>query len=88
MEEVRNTFEKMEKALEKEQDDFWNSLTKEQQLLCFCAVVRRIYDGEYKEKKTYRGMLYDKFGFGPESYLCAQLAGFLSIHNELYDCGE
>ena len=73
------------KALEARQEEWWNSLTKEEQLNAFCAVSRRIYQGEIQAKGTYRYVLYDVFGFGPESYMAAQEAGYLAIHNSIYD---
>ena len=66
-------------------ENFWNTLTKEEQLKCFCAISRRIYKGELEDNGTYRYVLYDVFGFGPESYGVAQLAGYLSIHNVLFE---
>jgi hypothetical protein len=57
--------------------------SKEQQLNAFCAVVRRIYKGELEDKGTYRYVLYNIFGFGPESYVPAQMAGFLGLHNSI-----
>lgn len=72
------------KQFEKDSEAAWNALDKEQQLMMFCAVVRRIYDGDVKERRSYRGVLYDVFEFGPESYAPAQYAGYLTIHNMLY----
>lgn len=72
-------------SLKEEQEIFWNSLSEEDKLKVFCAVVRRIHKGEILEKKSYRGVLYDVFGFGPESYIQAQEAGYLEIHNRMYD---
>jgi hypothetical protein len=72
-------------AIEHEQEAYWNSLSKDDQLKAFCAVVRRIHRGEIEEGRSYRGVLYDTFGFGPESYAQAQLAGYLSLHNAIFD---
>jgi len=47
-------------------------------------VSRRIYKGEIEDKGTYRWVLYDVFGFGPEAYAPAQMAGYLSIHNSIF----
>ena len=67
-----------------ERENYWNSLSKDEQLKCFCAVVERIMDGE-NEGHSYRGMLYSVFGFGPEAYAQAQRAGFLGLHNSIFD---
>lgn len=71
--------------LELEQEKYWNTLTKEQQLKAFCAVVRRIYKGDIEDKGSYRYVLYEVFGFGPEAYAQAQLAGYLALHNSIFD---
>lgn len=62
----------------------WNALSKQDQLDYFCAVVRRIHKGEIEEGRSYRGILYEVFGFGPESYAQAQLSGYLDIHNFIF----
>ena len=81
LDELRPAFQEAMAQEEKESEEFWNSLTKDQQLQVFCAVMRRLYKGEIEEGRSYRGMLYDVFGFGPESYAVAQMSGFLTIHN-------
>ena len=69
--------------IEKDQEKFWSSLSKEDQLKVFCCVICRLFDGEIKNPRSYRGVLYDVFGFGPEAYAQAQCAGFLAIHNSI-----
>ena len=64
-------------------EEYWNSLSKEHQLAAFCAVSRRIYQAEIVDQGTYRHALYGVFGFGPEAYAPAQLAGYLAIHNSI-----
>ena len=85
LEEDSNSFQIVINEWEKEQEEYWNSLTKEEQLKVFCAVSRRIYKGEILEKGSYRYVLYNTFGFGSEAYAPAQVAGYLSIHNAIYD---
>lgn len=85
LEEASNSFQVVINEWEKEQEEYWNSLTEEEQLKVFCAVSRRIYKGEILEKGSYRYVLYNTFGFGPEAYAPAQVAGYLSIHNAIYD---
>jgi hypothetical protein len=72
------------KEIEKQSDAKWNALSKEDQLDYFCAVVRRIYQAEIVDQGSYRHALYSVFGFGPEAYAPAQLAGYLEIHNSIY----
>ena len=77
-------FDEAIQQMEREQESYWNSLSKEQQLKCFCAIARRIYEGEVEKQGSYRYVLYDVFGFGPEAYLQAQVAGYLTIHNCIF----
>lgn len=72
------------KEVENEEEKYWNSLTKEQQLCAFNSVCRRIIKGEFQDKGTYRYVLYVVFGFGPEAYARAQMAGYLTIHNSIF----
>lgn len=66
----------------------WNSLSKEDQLDYFCAVIEKLYQGDVVEGRSYRGVLYGVFGFGPEAYVPAQCAGYLNIHNMIYDSND
>lgn len=85
LQEFSDIFTKAMQDIEDESEKYWNSLTKEQQLDVFCAVSRRIVKGELKDKGSYRYVLYDVFDFGPEAYAPAQMAGYMSIHNAIYD---
>ena len=85
LDEISRAWNEAMEQIELESEQYWNSLTKEQQLQVFCAVSRRIYKGEIEQKGSYRYVLYQVFGFGPEAYTQAQLAGYLSIHNAIYD---
>lgn len=87
-EEFNQEYQKAMADCEKEQEQFWNSLSKEDQLKAFCAVVRRIYEGEIVDEGSYRYVLYETFGFGLEAYTQAQMAGYLSIHNMLVKDNE
>ena len=83
LDDLAESFSDYINTLKNKQEEYWNSLTKEQQLDVFCAVVRRICQGELDDKGTYRYVLYDIFKFGPESYGAAQMAGFLDLHNQI-----
>jgi hypothetical protein len=84
-EELTNNFKRWEQELEQDHDKFWNGLSCEDQLKAFCSVMRRLYKAEIEENSSYRRTLYDVFGFGPESYVQAQVSGFLAIHNAIWD---
>jgi len=82
--EFRDSFQvaiEHEKALS---ESFWNGLNSEEQLWVFCAIMRRLQEGEIENKRSYRGVLYSTFGWGPEAYVPAQCSGFLDIHNSIY----
>lgn len=81
--EFSKVFNEVMDEIEKESEAYWNSLSKEDQLKAFCAVSRRIVQGELVDKGSYRHVLYGVFGFGPEAYAPAQLAGYLTIHNSI-----
>ena len=70
---------------QKEADDLWNSLPYDDRLKMFCAVSKLIHQGEIKDRRSYRGVLYDTFGFDTDAYAAAQCAGYLAIHNAIYD---
>jgi hypothetical protein len=84
-EELHNTFQRWEVELEEDHDKFWNGLSKDDQLKAFCSVMRRLYKAEIEQRGSYRYTLYDVFGFGSESYVQAQVSGFLAIHNAIWD---
>lgn len=88
VDDLAETFNDHFNKLKNKQEEYWDSLTKEQQLDAFCAVVRRICQGELDDKGTYRYVLYDIFEFGPESYGAAQMAGYLDLHNQIMAPGE
>ncbi len=65
-------------------NSYYSSLEPEEQLWAFCAIVEKLCKGELDEKRSYRGVLYQTFGWGPGAYGAAQHAGFLSLHNSIY----
>lgn len=84
LDKTSEVFDQVIKEFEDKSEQYWNSLTKEQQLDAFCAVSRRIYRGEIEQQGSYRYVLYQIFGFDESSYLQAQCAGYLAIHNSIY----
>ena len=80
---IQEAFSQWEKEFTNKIDSFWNGLTEEERLLAFCYVSKGIYKGELEDETSYRGVLYDTFGFGAESYMPAQFCGYLAIHNAI-----
>lgn len=69
---------------EQENDAWWNGLTETEREDAFYAVVKRIYQGEIKERGSYRYVLYDVFGFGPQMYVMGMECGYMELHNAIY----
>jgi hypothetical protein len=84
LDEFSKTWKQAMDEVEKDSEAYWNGLSKEDQLRAFCAVSRRIHKGEIEHQGSYRYVLYSVFGFGPEAYAAAQMAGYLDIHNSIY----
>jgi hypothetical protein len=80
---LADVYKKTQEAIKEQQEQFWNSFTKQQQLDLFCAVVRRIYQAEIVERRSYRGTLYDVFGFDADAYGLAIEAGYITLHNSI-----
>ncbi len=83
LDKIPNAFSYEMDLIQFQEESFWSSLSKEEQLSAFNCVIRRLSQGEIEEERSYRGILYDLFGFGYESYIRAQSAGFLNIHNSI-----
>jgi hypothetical protein len=73
-----------QETFKNQSEDLWNSISKDDQLKLFCAVIKRLSEAELEENKSYRGVLYDKFNFDLNSYSVAQNSGFLELHNSIY----
>jgi len=74
-------FQTVMDAAQKRIEEKWNALSKEDQLDYFCAVVKRIHQGDIEEGRSYRGVLYGVFEFGTDAYGLAQMSGYLDLHN-------
>ena len=83
--EASKAFNESMDAYQKEADELFNALPQDDRLKVFCAVVKLIAKGELDEKGSYRHVLYDTFKFGHDSYAVAQCAGYLDLHNSIYD---
>lgn len=86
MRELTDIGQKMEEAkneYEAQNDTWWNSLSQQEREDAFYAVCKRIYDGEIKEKGSYRYILYNIFGFDAGMYIRGMDCGFMCIHNSI-----
>ena len=69
-------------------ETWWESLPAEQQQWAFYNVCRLIYEGDVKQQRSYRGVLYDTFGWGPEAYVLGMEARYMNLHNLIGDGRE
>lgn len=69
-------------------DEYWNNLSYDDRLKAFYCVTKLIKQGDMVDQGTYRYVLYDVFGFGPDSYGIGMDSGYLDIHNRLFDGGD
>jgi ABC-type Fe3+-citrate transport system substrate-binding protein len=67
---------------------WWKALSQEDRERAFYAVVSRIFQAEIVEKRSYRGVLYDVFGFDAGMYVIGMECGYMTIHNSLVDIDE
>lgn len=81
--ELSELQEDIEKKTESEMDTWWNDLSKEDQMRAFYSVMKRLVDGELNQKGSYRYVLYEVFGFGPESYMLGMMCGYMALHNSI-----
>lgn len=79
--ELSRTQMEAQKEYEQNVDDYWNSLDYEDQLKAFYAVCKRIHKGDVVDKGSYRYVLYDVFGFGPDAYALGMDCGYMALHN-------
>jgi hypothetical protein len=83
--ELQQAFAEHSAAREKECNEWWNSLSEEDRLRAFYSVVKRIHKGDIEDKGSYRWVLYNVFGFGPEAYGLGMDCGYMDLHNAIYD---
>lgn len=88
MDKLRTAMEEIEQADQEQADSFWDNLSYEDKCNAFHAVVERIYKGEIEVKGSYRYVLYDIFGFGPEMYARGMSCGYMALHNSIMDDEE
>ena len=82
--EIGEIQEKLIVAYSKEAEQYWDSLTYDQKLMCFYVVTKKIHQGDCVENRSYRGVLYDIFGFDLDSYSLGMSSGYFEIHNHIF----
>jgi hypothetical protein len=82
-EDLRNMWNESKSEYDKQANEYWLDLSEDQKLKAFYSVVKRIHQGDYIDKGSYRWVLYDVFGFGPEAYGLGMDCGYMDIHNAI-----
>ena len=75
-----------EEALEQYEQkakEYYDSFGMDNQLLLFFYITNVIFKNYFKDNGSYRGLLYDKFGFGPEAYSLGMDSGMFALHNAI-----
>jgi hypothetical protein len=80
---IYKLYEENRIANENAANTFWESLSYEDKCNAFHAVMSRLYDGDIKQRGSYRYVLYDVFGFGPDMYGRGMDCGYMAIHNSI-----
>lgn len=81
--EASETYNAAMRAYEAETDAWWAALPYDDKLRAFYSVVKRIHDGDIKQQGSYRYVLYDIFGFGPDAYGIGMECGYMTLHNAI-----
>ena len=63
--------------------EYFESLEMDNQLLLFFYITNVIFENYFEDNGSYRGLLYDKFGFGPEAYSLGCDSGMFTLHNAI-----
>lgn len=77
-----------EKDYKQKAKDYFETLDTDTKLLLFYHITNTIYENYFNDKGSYRGLLYDKFDFGPEAYGLGYSSGMFSIHNAIFTPDE
>ena len=75
-----------EEALEQYEQkakEYYDSFGMDNQLLLFFYITNVIFKNYFKDNGSYRGLLYNKFGFGPEAYSLGMDSGMFALHNSI-----
>jgi hypothetical protein len=78
--------EEFRKAAQKDEESankFWDSLSYDDKCNAFHAVISKIVKGDMKDNGSYRYVLYDVFGFGPDMYTRGMECGYMALHNAI-----
>ena len=82
--ELSEIQEEIEQRYDEDANTLWNTLSVDNQMLLFYYIIKQVVDAELKDDfESYRTILYQRFGFPPESYQVGMMCGFLELHNSI-----
>ena len=81
--DIQDKFQLSILQYEKDCDEYWDNLSYDDQLKAFYSVVKRIVKGDIEENRSYRGVLYDVFGFDAAAYSIGMECGYMALHNSI-----
>jgi hypothetical protein len=82
---LQEALEESRLEYEESVDEFWEGLSYEDKEKAFYHVCKNIHRGDVLEGRSYRGVIYDVFGFDSGSYSIGMDCGYMNIHNILGD---
>ena len=85
MDQLRQSIQESEDQYKKEVESFWDNLSYDDKLKAFFYVCSKIHKGDVEDQGSYRYVLYDIFNFDMDSYALGMSAGYLNLHNYIYD---
>jgi hypothetical protein len=81
--EFLNTELKVIEEYKQKAKEYFQSLEVDNQHLLFFHITNTIFENYFRDGGSYRGLLYDKFEFGPETYGLGMDSGMFSLHNAI-----
>lgn len=86
--EIRSSYQQALKVYEQDANAFWDNLNYDDKLYAFYSVCKRLYEGDVKEQRSYRGVLYETFGFDIDAYAIGMDCRYMDLHNLLCKAAE
>jgi hypothetical protein len=88
LELLQDALKEAERLWDDDCEHLWTALNEKEQQAMFYSVIKRVYKYRVLDELSYRGVLYDGFGFDQSSYRMGMACNFLDLHNMLYDAEQ
>jgi hypothetical protein len=80
---AQKAYKEATEQYEKDNEEWWDSLSEEDREKAFYAVCKRIHKADIVKAGSYRYALYQIFGFDMSMYGVGMDAGYMDIHNNI-----